>query len=485
MELHPIFQIAHFPRLQRVVRTPTTNEWKRFRRYTARVVELSVEEVSPETISFLGMQSTLDPLWHRLASLRLTEGLGWDAVTSTLTFLSPKIIHLTLILPRHNSILLQPTLSIASDRCHWLQELVLDTVADDSHSVRWVGKLISASRSTLRTLEIRSPFKTGYLLTIIASLTQLRNLRLEGVHFPSDLPSDAFPTLEEVTFVRLHGQRPQHFFEHLRTTTLKVVKVHATDTVTFKESITALARFSPTLRVLEISGVADLDLPSVVIPHLFTNLTTVHLRCCRRGDPCAFRPTDKAIAELGAAMPNITHLSLGSPGCSNLRCITFLSLISLSQTCKNLETLTVRVDFQTMVTPPPSENRDAGAGRTFDGTLGNWCKLHKLVVGVSNLPRNPESGWIVAVGLGEIFPSLSEIVGYGPERPKWEQVSRNIKMLRQVHRTMQQQGLYRGKQSQSTFQLSNPPPFAMFYRRLSHGVPPYRHRDNTPSDSLD
>jgi len=263
VELRSIFQIAHFPRLQRAVRTPTTDEWKRFKRYTARVVELSVGGVSPETISFLGMQSTLDPLWPRLASLRLTERLGWDTVTSTLTFLSPKITHLTLVLPQDNSILLQPTLSIASDRCHWLQELVLDTAADDSHSVQWVGKLISAPRGTLRTLEIRSPFKTGDLLIIIASLTQLRNLTLEGVHFPRDLPSDVFPTLEEITFVRLHGQRLQHFFEQLRTTTLRVVKIYATDTVTFKESITTLARFSPILKVLEISSVADLDLPSV------------------------------------------------------------------------------------------------------------------------------------------------------------------------------------------------------------------------------
>ena len=403
---------------------------------------------------------------------------------STLTFLSPRITNFTLILPRDNSILLQPTLSIASDRCHWLQELVLDIAADDSHSVHWIGKLLSASRGTLRTLEIRSPFKTEYLI-IIASLTQLRNLKLEGVHFPRDLPSDAFPTLEEVTFVRFHGQRLQHFFEHLSTTTLKVVKTYAIDTVTFKESITALARFSATLRVVEISGVTDLDLPSVVVPNLFTNLTTLHLRCCRRGDPCAFRPTDKAIAELGAAMPNITHLSLGSPGCSNLRCITFLSLISLSQTCKNLETLMIRVDFQTMVTPPLNEDQDAEAGEISDGTPGNGngCKLHKLVVGISTLPRNPESGWIVAIGLGEIFPSLSEVVGYGLGGPKWEQVSRNIRMLRQVHRTMRQQGLYRGKQS--TFQLPNPPPFAMFYGCLSHGVPSYPHHDITPSDSLD
>ena len=58
-----------------------------------------------------------------------------------------------------------------------------------------------------------------------------------------------------------------------------------------------------------------------------------------------------------------------------------------------------------------------GAGRTCDETQGNECELYKLVVGVSILPRNPESGWIVAVGLGESFP---EVIGYGSDGPKWE-----------------------------------------------------------------
>jgi len=114
----------------------------------------------------------------------------------------------------------------------------------------------------------------------------------------------------------------------------------------------------------------------------------------------------------------------------------------------------VRVGFQTLVTPSLNENKDTEAGRTFDETPDDGCKLHKQVVGVSTLPRNPESGWIFAVGLGETVPSLSEVVGYGSEGHEWEQVNRNIL-------------------------------FAMSYRCLSHGVLPYRHHDNTPSDSLD
>lgn len=407
------------------------------------MVELSISPgVSSETMSFLGIQSTLDPLWPRVTSLTLGNKLGWDAVKSTLAFLSPRIKNLTLALPRDNSILLQPTLSTVSNRCNSLQKLVLDVVADDPHFIHWVGRLISAYRDTLRTLEISSPFKAEHL-PIIANLTRLRNLKLERVHLSSDLPLDAFPALEEITFVHCHGQRLQHFFERLCTTGLKVVKIYAADAITFKEPITALSRFSTTLRDLQITGVTDLVLPSVIVPHLFASLNTVHLECLRRegnntGAPCAFRPTDRAITELAAAMPNVTHLSLGSPGCSDLRCTTFPSLVTLSKTCKDLDTLVIKVDFQTIVAPSLHKNQDIETDAILDGTQGSACKLRKLVVGVSPLPNNPESVWIVAIGLGKIFPSLFEVVGYGSEGTRWKQVSKNIRILRQVHRSVQQ-----------------------------------------------
>ncbi|KAF9649238.1 hypothetical protein BDM02DRAFT_1934317 [Thelephora ganbajun] len=432
----------------RLSRTPATNEWERFRRYTARVVELFVGkvhsgEVSSETISFLAMRSTLDPLWPRLTSLRLTKGLGWDAVPSTLAFLSPKTTNFTLVLPRDSNILLQPILLIASDRCHRLQELVLDVIVGDSCSAHGVGGLISACRDTLRTLEIRSPFTAEHLL-IVANLPQLRNLRLEVARFPCDLPLDAFPSLEEVTILRFHGPRLQHFFKCLRTTSLKVVKIYGFGAIGFKKSIAAISRFSASLRVLEISAVANLELPSAVVPRLlFANLTNLHVGCLRWGDgvygPCMFRPTDEDIAELGVAIPNITHLTLGSPTCPDLRCVTFLSLVSLSKTCQDLETLVIRVDFQTMIAPSFCNNEDAEADATFDGTQGNACKLRKLVVGSSTLPIHPESGWLVAIGLGKIFPFLSEVAGYGLslDRYKWGQVGRNIGMSRQVLRSVQ------------------------------------------------
>jgi len=168
------------PVLQCVTRAPITNEWQRFRRYAARV-ELSIwgwrfAEVTPETISF-GVQSTLDPVWPRLTSLRLTDGVGWAAISSILTLLSSRITTLTPTLPRDDNALLQPILSVVTDRCRWLQELVLDVVTLDSDSTNAVRELIIVCKDTLHTVDIRSSFK-GVYLPIIANLPRLRSHRL-------------------------------------------------------------------------------------------------------------------------------------------------------------------------------------------------------------------------------------------------------------------------------------------------------------------
>ena len=396
-------------------------------------------DVSYETLSFLGMQSALDPLWPRLTSLRLWNRPSWDSVASTLAFLSPKIKTFALILPRDTSILLQPILYTASDRCHFIQELVLDVMVDDSRSALWVAGLISACRDNLRTLEIHSPFRTEYL-PIIANLPQLQRLRLERAHFPTDLPSNAFPVLEEFTLLRLQGRRLQHFLKGLCTTSLKVAKIYSTDAVDIKKSVAALSRFSTSLRYLEISAVTGLDLFRAAVPRpIFTNLRTLHLRCFRWGDvfhnSCTFRPSDQAIVELGASMPHLTNLTLGSPTCSNLGCVTFLSLVSLSKTCHDLDTLEIKVDFQTMVSPTLAVGEDA---ETDAVSCGDGCRLRKLVLGLSILPDHPDSGWLVAVGLEKIFPFLSEVEGYGFERPKWEQVGKNVRMSRRVLRAVGQ-----------------------------------------------
>ena len=111
---------------------------------------------------------------------------------------------------------------------------------------------------------------------------------------------------------------------------------------------------------------------------------------------------------------------------------------------RHLETLKLKVDFRTMVTPSLSFSggNDVGTGAAPDETRGRACKLRKLVVGSSILPNPPESGWIVAIGLGKIFPFLTEVEGFGRGRSncKWEQVGGYIRMSRQVLRIVGNSG---------------------------------------------
>lgn len=297
---------------------------------------------------------------------------------------------------------------------------MLDIVVGDSHSAHGAGGLIFSCKDTIHTLEIRSPFRAEYL-PIIASLPHLRKLLLARACFPRDLPSNAFPSLEVVTILRFHGQLFQNFFKHLCTTSLRLVRIYGADTIDFEELMAALAGFSASLRMLEVVGVTNVDLPSAVTPRLFTNLRILSVRCSRLGDSgihrsCTFRPTDQAIAELGAAMPNINRLLLGNTNCDNSEPVTFLSLVNLSKSCRDLEILHLKVDFQTMV-DLSLRSEDVKTGTTFERTQGSPCKLHRLAIGSSILPDHPESDL---------------------DRWKLQRVMRNIWMLRQVHRTVQQ-----------------------------------------------
>ena len=310
--------------------------------------------VSSETISSFGMQSTFDsdPLLPRLTSLTFVKMLGHGDTASTLAvlaLLSPKITALSLTLPRHDDILFQPILSIASDRCPWLQELVLDLDSLSPHLPNAIEGLIAACRHTLRTLEVRSSSEMQHL-QVVANLPQLRNLRLERVQLPRDLPPSTFPSLEELAILRFDGGPLQRFFEPFGNVGLKVVKIHNSNTVSLKESMETLSRFLASLEVLAMPGVASLNLSGLVIPHPLTNLKSLYVVCrsldndTHRCSP--LRPNDKFIAKLGAAMPNITHLTMGSPTCPHLESVTFLSLVGLSKTCKRLEILTMRVNSE-------------------------------------------------------------------------------------------------------------------------------------------
>ena len=388
------------------------------------------------TIAFLGMESKRNPLWPRLVSLRLSTAYTGAFMASVPTFLSSKVKSLALFLPQavDTRVFIRSLIPMVSDRCQGVEDLSLHIAVGDSNSANGVAELISTCRDTLRTLYISPPFKMEYLPTI-ASLPQLRGLTLDKAYLPPTLPPGAFPTLEEFTFPSFQGPHPQHFLNHLRTTNLKVVKIHCANSIDIKGLIAMLSRFSTSLRVLEITPAMVLSSFDLTPLPPFTTLKEVHLCCLPRGEffhtPCTLRLSDQDVGFLGTAMPNLVHLTLGSQTCSSLRRVTFQSLINLSRTCQHLETLKIQVDFQAMVDSSVNETINLGTDETPDETEGVVCNLRALSLGASPFPSRSNARRIVAIGLKKIFPSLSDVTvtGHGSKRSKWEDVRRDIRML--------------------------------------------------------
>jgi len=266
-------------------------------------------------------------------------------------------------------------------------------------------------------------------------------------HFTDEIPSNSLPSLESVSLSQFHGVPLRRFFEHLHNPGLKVANVFSVYVIDFQDLVVGLARFSTSLSVLSTSTIAHLDLPGVVVPGLFKNLRSLNVGCwSSRRHRCIFRLTDQAVEALGAAMPNLSDLTLGSPTCGGVHTVTFKSLFSLSTTCQGLERLAIQVDLLALVQFCLVEDESIETGTMFGGAQDNSCRLKRLVVGRSTLPDYPDSGFFVAVGLGRIFPSLSEIVGH----PGWSEVERYITMSRKALRAVQivgQQWGYRGGKS--------------------------------------
>ena len=61
----------------------------------------------------------------------------------------------------------------------------------------------------------------------------------------------------------------------------------------------------------------------------------------------------------------------------------------------------IEVDFQSMITISSRRSEGPTADAVSEGTEG------KPVVGLPNFHDSPDPGWLVAIVLGKIFPSLT------------------------------------------------------------------------------
>ena len=375
------------------------------------------------------MESQRGGFWPGLRSL--TCDIGWDVVPFISLFFTPTITNLDLTLPHESNRLLQPTLSLLAHTCRQLQSLTMNVGIPDALSGGEMGRLVSASRHTLRRIDIRS-FTPSDVFPAIFNLSQLQDLSLQEPSLPNQVSPKALPHLQAINFNGNHGLNLTQFLRGLSVTRLARVTISRGGTIQLSTLLEPLCGATAVMRVLYLSPVAALDPSSITLLRSFTNLTSLILNCvCKDPQPnvsCSFQPTDESVQELGGALPRIRLLSL-SRGCRGPRHVTFASLICLSMTCSNLENLLIRVDFTSIVSGPDQLNhRNPSLGTDSARPQRALSKLNTLDVGNSPLPQVPRCEWMVALALVRIFPSVRLCSSHCPEetRKRWEEVQEDV-----------------------------------------------------------
>ena len=398
--------------------------------------------LSVETAQILGLESQRGGFWPGLRSLKCN--VGWEIVPFISSFVTPTIANLDLTLPRESNRLLQPTLSLLTHICRQLQSLRLDIDAFGSLSGGEIGRLISASRNTLHRIDIRS-FTPPDIFPVIFNLTRLRTLVLQEPRLPDQIPSEILPPLEAIDFNGSHGSNLAQFLRSLSTQRLAELSVHCGEIIQLPTLLDSLRGVTATMNRIYLSPVTDLDHSSITLLCTFTNLTSLKIRCAcenRKSWPCSFQPTDEDLSKLGESLPHICTLIL-SPGCSTPRRVTFTSLARLSRVCSNLEILSTRVDFASIVDGSGQPNHDnVSLGGNNARLQREGSRLRTLTVGNSPLPDTPHCEWMVALALASIFPSTKFLFSYCADEThrSWNKVWEDITACQRILHIAQAEG---------------------------------------------
>jgi len=440
-------RVINSPVSQSLSRNLSREEWRRFKIYTARVVTLGIPNLgntyfwslpqawlSVETIQLIGMESQRGGFWPGLCSLRCN--IGWEIVPLLSSFLNPTITHLSLILPLQGNRLLQPALSLLAHTCQQLQSLKVDADTSDPLSGSEMGLLISASRRTLRHLEIK-PSTPPNIFPAIFDLPQLQDLTLQKPHLPSQIPPNVLPRFRAISFGGNHGPNLLHFLKEVPTLALTTVTISHGGLIQLSATLNSLRGASATMNTLYLAPVMALDHSSITLLCSFTNLKSLSIGCiCEDlglSESCSLQLTDENIRELGGALPHINLLSL-APCCRGPRHVTFASLICLSRMCGNLGSLSIRIDFTSVV--DGSDQLDRGPGVNNARPQRATSRLGTLTIGRSPLPDSPRCEWMVALALVRIFPSIRFLSSYCTEEMKerWEEVKGNVLVCQKIFR---------------------------------------------------
>ena len=394
-----------------------------------------------ETVQLLGMESQRGGFWPKLR--RLKCDVGWEIAPFMSLFLTPTITDLDLTLPLEINRLLQPTLSLLTHTCHRLRSLKLRVDTSGPLSSDEIARLISTSKTTLHRIEIVSP-TPPQIFSAIINLQQLQYLHLENPRFPNNIPPKILSRLETIYFNGSRGSSTNQFLRQLSLQRLAIVSISGGETIQLPPLLDSLHGAATTMKNLDLSPATALINSAITLLRSFIDLIslTIHCDCEVRGpgQPCSLQLTDEVISELGAALPRISSLRVGSY-CRTPHLVTFTSLVHLSRTCGFLDSLSIRVDFTSVVNRSDSLT-NPGPGANSAHPPRSKSRLRSFAAGASTIPDTPGCEWVVALALVSVFPSAQLLLPFriNEASDRWKEVGRGISVCKNVFHIAQEAG---------------------------------------------
>ena len=356
------------------------------------------------------------------------EPHSWDQLPFLRLLLNPGLVDVTIEFSNDNLHIYRPA-AISLIPTRDLARLQLAPIGSDPLSMSALHNLLNQASETLRSVRL----KEEPSMAVIEKLIQLPNLRHLDMYTPGthiSPPAIVFPSLEKLVVRDMEGVSWFHILRNIPNPALRELEVTLQGSslayLQALESFLLGANIHQTLTSFECAC-DEIPLTEAGLRPLlsFGRLTKLKLiSSCTEGQ-CNSQLNDSIISELAAALPQLTHLSLGDTLCEvPTSGVTIASLVTLSTRCVDLDALRLHFDANSIISH----------GTRMDSQTHKFtCKLRTLSVGSLPLPSDRDDILLVTFVLLHIFPNL-EIITHA--RKNWSQVKRAVQLFRKAPKTI-------------------------------------------------
>jgi len=423
------------PNLQRFLRSPTPDEWSRFRIYAQRMTRIYPPRnellLSDDILHLVNLDRSGQPLVPKLQLLNWTTGRAFLPWLHLL--LSPSLSDILVDLNGGRPTPVNVAVIKALPTTH-LKNVAFSTIHADTEVDAALLDLFLKSKQ-LASIYVQQESSSEDTSSPDDGIEdeqepiELENLTsiIMGFQNESTFPRSLFnritlPNVERI-YLQHSGETESSGFGDLFDCTLRSASTGTLHALRYTSHYHGMVITSA--RIQQLRG--------------FSALRTIRVTSLCSTAGCKFFLSDDDISTLAVAVPNVVELYLGGTPCaSTIVNVSMTSLATLAANCTKLKDLQIHFDtagFISRALDVPSERIPAPR------SASKSCQLTQLNVGTIPLSKGTDGYWIIGMALLRIFPNLKNIKyqSYGMRgwgEIGWGDVMRIIKVQRNVARLM-------------------------------------------------